>query len=64
MPNYDYLCKKCNNKIEIFHKMSDNSSRSCPKCKSKMEKQIGKGYGIIFKGKGFYINDYTKNEKV
>jgi len=62
MPTYDYLCEKCNKKIEIFHGINDNSKRFCPKCKSKMKKQIGKGCGVIFKGPGFFRNDYPKEK--
>lgn len=63
MPTYDYECKKCGHKLEIFHKMSDPSHKICPKCKKEgLVRLIGKGSGIIFKGSGFYETDYKKKK--
>ena len=43
--------------------MSDDKLKKCPKCKkNKLERLIGSGGGIIFKGSGFYETDY-KNKK-
>ncbi len=41
------------------------SLRKCPRCKKfKLKRLIGAGSGIIFRGSGFYINDYgNKKEK-
>ena len=58
MPTYDYECAKCGYKFEKFHKMSDKPVKKCPKCKGKVDKLIGAGGGIIFKGSGFYHTDY------
>ncbi len=44
MPNYDYLCSKCDILVEIMHMMSDDSIRPCPDCGEKMDKQISGGY--------------------
>jgi len=39
--------------------MTANRKRKCPECeKPKLERLIGKGAGIIFKGDGFYSKDY------
>lgn len=62
MPTYDYECQKCGQKFEIFHSMNDNSEKNCDKCGSKAKKLISPGAGIIFKGSGFYVNDYKKND--
>jgi len=62
MPTYDYECDKCGKKFEKFQKMSDNPIKKCPSCGGKAQRLIGGGGGIIFKGSGFYENDYKKKK--
>lgn len=63
MPTYDYACLDCGHIFEKFHSMSENPTYTCEKCKStNVQKKIGAGSGIIFKGSGFYVNDYKKNK--
>jgi putative FmdB family regulatory protein len=62
MPTYDYVCQACGHKLEIFQSMADAPKRKCPKCKkSKLERQIGRGAAVLFKGSGFYQTDYRSN---
>lgn len=62
MPTYDYLCRACGHELEIFHSISDAPKRKCPKCgKLKLERQIGSGAAVIFKGSGFYETDYRSD---
>lgn len=63
MPNYDYECQDCNYVFEVFQQMTDERLTECPKCKGHVERLIGGGAGIIFKGSGFYVNDYKKASK-
>jgi putative FmdB family regulatory protein len=63
MPTYEYECEKCGNRFEAFQRMTDPPLKSCPKCKGKVERLIGTGSGIIFKGSGFYATDYKKKRK-
>ena len=59
MPTYDYRCKACGHELEIFHSMTDAPRRKCPDCGAlKLERLIGAGGGILFKGGGFYETDY------
>ncbi|TAJ12936.1 MAG: zinc ribbon domain-containing protein [Planctomycetota bacterium] len=59
MPTYDYACRGCGHSLEIFHSMKEAPKKKCPKCgKNKLERQIGGGAGVIFKGSGFYSTDY------
>lgn len=59
MPTYDYQCKACGHEFELFQQMSDSLKRKCPKCgKPKLERLIGTGAGVLFKGGGFYETDY------
>ena len=61
MPNYDYICNICAYEFEEFQKMSDPLLTVCPKCSGKLERKIGGGGALLFKGSGFYITDYKKN---
>ncbi|MCX8064459.1 MAG: zinc ribbon domain-containing protein [Candidatus Hydrogenedentes bacterium] len=63
MPTYTYQCVKCGNKFEYFHSISATPKITCEKCKSRCEKLIGNGAGIIFKGSGFYETDYKRKGK-
>lgn len=59
MPTYEYLCRGCGHEFELFQSMTDPVKRKCPKCgKPKLERLIGTGAGVIFKGGGFYETDY------
>ncbi len=62
MPTYEYECTACGYQFEKFQKMSDKPMKKCPECgKMKLEKLIGSGSGIIFKGSGFYETDYKRS---
>ncbi|MEC7582843.1 MAG: zinc ribbon domain-containing protein [Planctomycetota bacterium] len=59
MPTYDYACSDCGHRFEKFHSMTAEPLRQCPECKNdSLERLIGPGAGIIFKGSGFYETDY------
>ena len=59
MPTYDYRCAACGHELEHFQSIREPALRKCPKCgKSKLERLIGPGAGILFKGGGFYQTDY------
>lgn len=61
MPTYEYECGNCQHAFEEFQAMSDKPLRKCPKCgKLKLQRLIGAGAGIIFKGSGFYETDYKR----
>lgn len=62
MPTYDYQCAACGHRFEEFQSMSAAPLRKCPQCKkSKLERLIGAGAGVIFKGSGFYQTDYRSS---
>ena len=59
MPTYDYACAACGHRFEQFQSMSADALTKCPACKkAKLERLIGAGAGVIFKGSGFYQTDY------
>ena len=62
MPTYDYVCEGCEHKFEHFQSMSSRRLRKCPDCgERKLERLIGGGSGLIFKGSGFYETDYKRS---
>ena len=60
MPNYDYVCEKCEKEFEVFQSMKDDRLEACldEGCDGRMKRKIGTGAGLIFKGSGFYETDY------
>jgi putative FmdB family regulatory protein len=62
MPTYDYRCKACEHEFELFQSMSAGTKRKCPECgKNTLERLIGTGAAVIFKGSGFYETDYRSD---
>ncbi len=63
MPTYEYECKACGHFFEEFQSITAEPLRKCPSCKKlKLQRLIGAGAGIIFKGSGFYETDYRSEE--
>lgn len=61
MPTYDYKCADCGRLFEKFHGMNEQPQVLCPDCQSvNTARQVSLGAGIVFKGAGFYVNDYKK----
>ena len=59
MPTYEYVCAECGFELERFQSIMAKPVRKCPECgKFKLQRLIGTGAGIIFKGSGFYETDY------
>lgn len=61
MPTYEYECVSCGYRFEKFQKMSDEPIKKCPKCGKNVNRLIGTGIGVIFKGSGFYATDYKNS---
>jgi len=69
MPTYEYECKKCGHRFEIFQPITAAPLQSCPEdlCgrkkwgKGKVKRLVGAGAGLLFKGSGFYITDYRSD---
>ncbi len=57
MPTYDYECQKCGFTFELFQGINDPPRSRCPLCRGKVQRLIGAGVGIVFKGSGFYVTD-------
>ena len=67
MPTYSYKCLNCDGVIEIFQSMNDSPFKrlKCANCdqKNDVKRIIIGGSGMIFKGSGFYLTDYTNYGK-
>ena len=61
MPTYEYKCKDCGYTFEKFQSMKDKPIAKCPKCSGKVQRLIGGGGAVIFKGSGFYATNYSQN---
>jgi len=59
MPTYEYKCSHCDYAFEKYQSITAKPIRRCPKCgQPKVQRLIGCGAGLIFKGSGFYQTDY------
>lgn len=67
MPTYSYKCNFCDNVMAVIQSMSDSTldEYHCDSCnkRQKVQKIISGGSGMIFKGSGFYLTDYTEYGK-
>ncbi len=62
MPTYDYRCNACDYEFELFQSMSARVKKKCPECgKMSLERLIGTGAAVMFKGSGFYETDYRSD---
>ncbi|HEX9794659.1 MAG TPA: zinc ribbon domain-containing protein [Planctomycetota bacterium] len=61
MPHYDYHCKACGHEYEVYQAISATALRRCPECKRlRLERLIGGGGAVLFRGTGFYETDYKR----
>jgi len=61
MPTYEYKCEDCGYKFEKFQSIKDNPIAKCPNCGGKVQRLIGTGAAVLFKGSGFYATDSNRN---
>jgi putative FmdB family regulatory protein len=61
MPNYDYYCTSCGYTEEIYQRMSEPQLTKCQNCgKETFVRSITGGAGVLYKGEGWYVTDYSK----
>jgi len=70
MAVYVYKCNTCGAKFEYSQKMSEEPLKLCPPevctCSEKGKGEVSRvitGAGLMFKGDGFYINDYARKSQ-
>jgi putative FmdB family regulatory protein len=61
MPTYEYECRDCGFEFEKFQSMTEERIKTCPECGGAVDRLIGTGAGILFKGSGFYQTDYRSD---
>ena len=59
MPRYDYECQNCHHIFEVKQSFSSEPVATCPECMNGAQRMI-RAVPIVFKGSGFYVNDYGK----
>jgi len=57
MPFYDYQCTKCDQRFTVRQSFNDKHEASCPECGDAADRRFSTP-AIVFKGSGFYVNDY------
>lgn len=57
MPTYEYQCKSCEHRFEVWQKMTDEPLTICPECNGPIRRILFPA-GIVFKGSGFYKTDH------
>lgn len=57
MPTYEYR-REDGTTFEIQQRITDDPLETCPDTGQPVERIISGGSGLIFKGEGFYVNDY------
>ena len=60
MPRYDYKCDICSHRFVEKQSFSSEPVAECPECSGRASRQFV-AVPIVFKGSGFYVNDYGKN---
>ena len=61
MPIYEYECRDCGKRIEVIHGVDEKGPEHCLACQGQLKRLLGVP-GLIFKGSGFYINDYARKD--
>ena len=62
MPTYEYACKGCGHRFDVWQSMSDDPLTICPECGGELRKVFAPP-AISFKGSGFYATDHGKKAK-
>lgn len=63
MPTYSYRCEDCSHEYDAFQSITEEPHQTCPQCNGGVQRLIGAGAGILFKGSGFYTTDYRDSPK-
>jgi putative FmdB family regulatory protein len=62
MPTYEYRCTRCDRTFEKFQGITEQRVKKCPRCGGRVERLIGAGAAVLFRGSGFYQTDYRSAE--
>jgi putative FmdB family regulatory protein len=59
MPTYEYKCSACEHRFELRQSFDADTVTDCPECGKTAKRQISL-VPVIFKGSGWYVNDYSR----
>jgi putative FmdB family regulatory protein len=62
LPIYEYECTSCHQRIEVTQKVNDPPLKKCDRCGKKL-KRVFSASGLMFKGSGWYVTDYSQKMK-
>jgi putative FmdB family regulatory protein len=57
VPTYVYACQQCDDRTEVFQRMSDDPLTQCEKCGGALRRVLFPP-AVVYKGSGFYTTDY------
>jgi len=63
MPFYEYQCKKCDHRLEVLQKISDEPLVYCPECSEASLKKLISAAAFRLKGTGWYETDFKNGDK-
>ena len=59
MPTYEYQCEACEHRFDLRQSFPADTVTDCPQC-GKLAKRRISLVPVIFKGSGWYVNDYSR----
>lgn len=62
MPIYEYQCDSCSYQFEVKQSIKDDPLAACERCGKPVRRLISSP-GIMFKGSGWYVTDYSNKLK-
>lgn len=62
MPIYEYQCDSCSYRFEVKQSIKDDPLSACERC-GKAVRRLISSPGIMFKGSGWYVTDYSDKLK-
>ena len=62
MPIYEYQCDNCSYQFEVKQSIKDDPIATCERCGKPVRRLISSP-GIMFKGSGWYVTDYSNKLK-
>lgn len=62
MPIYEYQCDSCGYQFEVKQSIKDAPLNTCERCGKSLRRLISSP-GLMFKGSGWYVTDYSNKLK-
>jgi putative FmdB family regulatory protein len=62
VPTYEYQCDGCSYQFEVKQSIKDAPLTTCERCGKSLRRLISSP-GIMFKGSGWYVTDYSNKLK-